>query len=208
MNGVKEAYDRASGEYARLYFHELDDKPLDRDLLRVFLSRLRAEGTVCDLGCGPGEIAAFLRSEGQRDLIGIDLSSGMIEEARRLQPDVRFETGDMLALHLVDNSIAGIAAFYAIVTLNVEELAKAFSEMYRVLKPGGLLLISFHTGNEVVHAPDFHAQDNPLDFYFFEPDTIKDLIVRAGLQIEDLLVRDPYPDKEYPSKRCYLFARK
>jgi ubiquinone/menaquinone biosynthesis C-methylase UbiE len=72
----------------------------------------------------------------------------MLEEARRLNPQLAFRQGNMLALELPDNSLAGIVAFYAIVHLPRAALPRAFREMARVLKSSGRLLLSHHIGEE------------------------------------------------------------
>ena len=83
------SYDRVAEEYARRYFHELDHKPFDREQLARFAERVRDVGPVCDLGCGPGQIARFLHGLGV-DAFGIDLSPGMVALAARLNPALRF----------------------------------------------------------------------------------------------------------------------
>jgi len=45
------------------------------------------------------------------EAFGLDLSPRMIETARRLNPDIPFHEGNMLALDIPDNSLAAIAAF-------------------------------------------------------------------------------------------------
>jgi hypothetical protein len=56
-----------------------------------------------------------------------------------------------MALDLREGTLAGIAAFYAIVNIPKSWLPSAFLEMCRVLKPGGLLLLAFHIGNKMPH---------------------------------------------------------
>ena len=46
------------------------------------------------------------------DVYGVDLSSGQIECAPRLNPDIKYERGDVLALDAADGSLAGVASFY------------------------------------------------------------------------------------------------
>lgn len=146
---VRQDYDRIADEYARHLFHELDGKPKDRELLLRFAA-LAGDGKVCDMGCGPGHVARFLRDNGDQQVSGLDLSPVMLEHARRLNPDIEFEEGDMLSLPLADNSLAGITAFYAIVNIPEDSLPAVFREMIRVLQPGGLLLLAFHVGHEVL----------------------------------------------------------
>src|SRR6476469_4914219 len=58
------------------------------------------------LGCGPGRVAAFLAAKGV-EVVGIDLSLGMLEMARRAHPDLRCAVGDLGALPLANRSLDG-----------------------------------------------------------------------------------------------------
>jgi SAM-dependent methyltransferase len=205
---IRESYDRLAEEYARRIFSELQHKPADRKLLECFAAEVAGRGEVCDMGCGPGQIARYLRDAGA-SVFGLDLSPRMLEEARRLNPDISFREGDMMALDLPDGTLAGIAAFYAIVNLPSESLLMVFQEMARALQPGGLLLLAFHAGDEVVHEDELWGRSISMDFHLFQPLAIRQLIEAAGLAIEEIIERDPYPpDVEYQSRRAYIFARK
>jgi ubiquinone/menaquinone biosynthesis C-methylase UbiE len=205
---VQSSYDRVADEYARHIYDELRHKPLDRQLLDRFADRVRGTGIACDLGCGPGQIARYL-SERKVEICGVDLSPGMIERARQLNPDIEFAQGDMLSLSWPDQAWAGIAAFYAIVNLQPTDLVKAMREMHRVLQPGGWLLMSFHIGEEVEHVDDLWDCQVSLDFYFFRPEQVIRDLCSAGFAIEEVTERDPYPPEvEYQSRRAYVFARR
>src|ERR1700685_1991503 len=119
-------------------------------MLDRFAAEVRGRGEICDMGCGPGHVAGYLRDAGA-NVFGLDLSPGMLEQARRLNPGIPFREGNMLALDLPDETLAGIAAFYAVVNTAKESLPSVFREMRRVLQPGGLLLLAFHAGDEVLH---------------------------------------------------------
>jgi SAM-dependent methyltransferase len=153
---IQSSYDRVADEYVGHVYDELRHKPLDRELLDRFADRVRGAGLVCDLGCGPGQVARYLRDRGVA-MCGVDLSPGMVERARELNPGVEFRQGDMKALDVPAEAWAGIAAFYAIVNLPPGEVAQALREMRRVLRPGGLLLLSFHIGEEISHVEDLWA---------------------------------------------------
>jgi ubiquinone/menaquinone biosynthesis C-methylase UbiE len=146
---VRSDYDRIAAEYARRLYGELTGKPKDRELLLRFAAEVRPGGEVCDLGCGPGHVTRFLADAGVH-VFGLDLSPEMLVHARRLNPDLEFREGNVLSLSLPDDSLAGIAAFYAIVNLPVESLPVAFREVQRVLQPDGLLLLAFHMGGDVI----------------------------------------------------------
>jgi len=205
---VQASYDRVAGEYARHIYDELRHKPLDRQLLDRFADRAKGTGVTCDLGCGPGQVARYLHDHGVM-VCGADLSPGMVDRARELNPGIEFRQADMLALDSADGAWAGITAFYAIVNLPPEDLVPAMREMYRVLQPGGLLLLSFHIGEETLHEDELWGEKISLDFHFFRTQQVTDCLRSAGFVIEEVIEREPYaPDVEYQSRRAYILAQK
>jgi SAM-dependent methyltransferase len=203
---IRRSYDEIADEYERRISGELEGKPFDRDVLKRFAQQV--QGKVCDLGCGPGHVTAFLRGQGA-DVFGIDLSPVMVEIARRRQPDLVFEVGDMLALNLPVKHVTGIVTFYSIVNLPERMLPVVFREMLRVLQPGGLLLLAFHIGDQFAHYEELWGRPICLDFYYFEPVRIRRMLESAGFAIEDAVERDPYPPEvEHQSRRAYVWARK
>lgn len=206
QSAIRIAYDIASEAYARKFIGELDHKPFDRELLKQFSSVVGAERPVLDLGCGPGHTTAHLKSLGL-EVTGVDLSQKMIETARGCFPHAHFAVGDFFALPNESSSIAGIVAFYCIVHLEPDQLFAAMAEMYRVLCGGGVLLLSFHAGSDIVRAENFLGTKAVLDFRFFERDQAKAALSAVGFDPIDVHVREPY-ETEHPSKRCYVFAHK
>jgi SAM-dependent methyltransferase len=208
LTSVRDSYDKLAEEYATQIFGELKDKPLDQELLNRFASEVRGRGEVCDMGCGPGQVTRYLHEAGV-NVFGLDLSPGMLEQARKLNPGLRFRTGNMLGLELENASLAGITAFYAIVNLLEESLPLVFREMHRVLQPSGLLLLAFHVGNEVVEVQEMWRQPVAMEFFYFQPSAIRQYLEAAGLEIEQIIERGPYvPEVEHQSQRAYIFARK
>jgi ubiquinone/menaquinone biosynthesis C-methylase UbiE len=207
VENIRRNYDRLAADYSAHIFEELRNKPVDQELLTRFAKDTRGNGEVCDMACGPGHIARFLH-QAQVSVFGLDLSSKMVEEARRLSPSIPFRLGDMLALDLPDQSLAGIATMYGIVNLPGYSLPTAFREMWRVLKPGGLLLMSFHIGDQEVAVPELWGNPVTMPFYFLDPAKIRRMLEETGFDIEETVERDPYPDIEFQSRRAYVFARK
>jgi SAM-dependent methyltransferase len=207
-DAIRASYDRLAEEYGCRLFHELDQKPLDRELLTRFAAQTAELGPVCDMGCGPGQIARFLHDLGN-SVFGLDLSPRMVEQARRLNPDVSFCEGNMMALDIPDRSLAGIAAFYAIVNIPKASLPIVFREMQRVLQPGGLLLLAFHIGDDVLKEKELWGQPISMNFFLLPTQEIRRYLESAGFDIEEVIEREPYAsDVEYQSRRAYIFARK
>jgi SAM-dependent methyltransferase len=201
------SYDRVADEYVRRIFDELQHKPLDRQLLDRFAESVRDIGPVCDLGCGPGHVARYLHARGV-EVVGIDLSTAMIGQARRLNPSIEFRQGDILSLAANDESWVGIVAFYSIIHIPRAEMRNALAELRRVLRPGGTLLLAFHIGDETIHLDEWWSQQVSLDFFFFRTDEMEAYLRDAGFEIEETIEREPYPEVEHQSRRSYIFARR
>ena len=205
---LRDSYDLVAEDYAEEFQSELDKKPFDRKMLDWLAERVGDLGVICDMGCGPGQVARYLHDVGAK-ACGIDLSQGMVQQAQRLNPGIPFEQGDMLALRdVADNSYGGIAAFYSIIHVPQQYIVQALRELGRVLQPGGTLLLTFHIGREVVHKDEWWGKEVNVDFMFCETGAIKADLATAGFELAEVIERDPYADVEYPSRRAYIFAQK
>jgi demethylmenaquinone methyltransferase/2-methoxy-6-polyprenyl-1,4-benzoquinol methylase len=109
----------------------------------VELAALEPQHRVLDLACGTGDIT-FLLAERVTDgqVIGVDITPGMIEIARRkLRPNeakIRFEVADIMHLNFPECFFDRITVGYGV--RNAPDIAELFSEIFRLLKPGGRFL--------------------------------------------------------------------
>lgn len=201
---TRRSYDAVAGAYADGLRDELSGKPLDRALLAALLEQRPSGTPVGDLGCGPGHITGWLAAQGAA-AVGIDLSPGMIEVARREQPGAEFRVGDLLSLPAADGEFGAVIAFYSLIHLDPGELPAALAEMYRVLRPGGLILLTFHVGTEVRHFDAWLGHDVDVDFRFHETRDVAAALTSAGFTLQAQLERRPYP-AEVDTRRAYLLA--
>ena len=207
MSALEDSYDRVADEYVRRIYGELEHKPLDQQLLDQFASQVRGVGLVCDLGCGPGHVARYLHERGV-PVCGVDLAPEMVKRARELNPGIDFQVGDMRRLDVPDGAWAAIVAFYSIIHIPRAEVVAVLREFFRALAPGGLLLLGFHIGSDVLHLEELWNQQVSMDFYFFRTEEMAGYLNSAGLEVEQIVERDPYPDLEHPSRRGYIRACK
>ncbi|HSL45185.1 MAG TPA: methyltransferase domain-containing protein [Anaerolineales bacterium] len=207
IHNTQTSYDQVATEYAEKFKDEMDDKPFDRACLERLSHEVGDLGPICDMGCGPGQIARYLHRQGV-DTLGVDLSPRMVAEAQRFNPEIHFHQGDMLSLPDANNSWGGIAAFYCIIHIPREQVVDALREMKRVLKPGGLLLLTFHIGEEVKHLDEWWEKPVNLDFAFYQPEDMEIWLKEAGYELVETLIRDPNPEVEVATRRAYVFARK
>jgi SAM-dependent methyltransferase len=203
---LQTSYDRVAAHYATEYFEELARKPLDCQLLDEFANSMKGVGDVCELGCGPGQVARYLKDRGV-NMRGIDLSLEMVRVATRLNPDILFEQGDMLSLTLDDDSLAAIVLFYSIIHIKREDVTRALQEMHRVLTPGGRLFLTFHGGEGELHRDEWYGETVSIDFRLFQRDEMSSYLEAAGFGNIKVVERAPY-EFEYPTKRVYAFASK
>ncbi len=210
--GVQAACDAVARAYHDQLGDELAGKPLDRAVLQAF-TELAGAGTIADVGCGPGHVTRFLAARHAR-VIGVDISPAMIGVAREHAPTLAFAVGSTLQLPAADGAWSGVIALYSIIHLTAGDRALACREFARALRPGGWLLAAFHidspdfAAGEVNHLTTWFGQAVELDGYFLEPAGVVHRVEAAGFTVSATLIRSPQPDIEYPSRRCYLLARR
>jgi len=209
---VQAAYDAVAGAYDRQLSDELDAKPLDRALLTGVVELVGA-GTIADVGCGPGHVTRFL-AQRHPDVVGIDLSPGMIAVAREQASELALEVGSMLRLPVADGTWAGVIALYSIIHLTADERVAAFGEFARVLRRGGWLLVAFHVdipefaAGQVSRLTTWFGERVEIDGYFLDPSDVLGPLQAAGFALVASLERQPTPGAEYPSRRCYLLCQR
>lgn len=206
QSDLQTGYDKVAEHYATEYFNELARKPFDCELLDRLAERFKGKGRVCELGCGPGQVSRYLKDRGV-DVRGVDLSPEMVNVASRLNPDISFSAGDMLALDFADNSFAAFVLFYSIIHSQREDVVRAFQEMRRLLIPGGSVFLSFHRGDGELHRDEWFGQKVSIDFRLFQPEEMSGYLECAGFAGIVTVEREPY-EFEYPTTRVYMSASK
>lgn len=115
---------------------------------------------ILDAGCGVGWGSVLLADGGAESVIAVDISPVAIEAARGRDGAERvdFRIGDLQDLGLEDDSVDVVVCFEAIE--HVYRPAAAFDELRRVLRPGGILVISSPN-------PGVYVSGNPFHFHEF-----------------------------------------
>ncbi|MGA3020509.1 MAG: class I SAM-dependent methyltransferase [Candidatus Micrarchaeales archaeon] len=134
---------------------------------------------ILDVGCGGGRDSLHFM-EKNYEVTGIDFSSGMLKEAKRRVPNVRFIKMNMLNLEFPDASFDGIwccASLLHIKKADVPEVLYGFS---RVLKDDGVLFISVKEGEgEIIKKRD---DGNTLFFANYSQKEFLELIKGSGFE--------------------------
>ena len=114
-------------------------------------------GLTLDVGCGEGRLTRELSSRGY-DVVGIDASTALVDEARAADPSGRYEVASIDALPF-DDGAAQLAVCVNVLP-HVHDLAAAAAELARVLAPGGAFLIG--TIHPVAHAGSYDEETGEL----------------------------------------------
>ncbi|HYG15515.1 MAG TPA: bifunctional demethylmenaquinone methyltransferase/2-methoxy-6-polyprenyl-1,4-benzoquinol methylase UbiE [Bacteroidia bacterium] len=121
---------------------------IDKAWRRTAIKKLSAvkPQSVLDIATGTGDIAFEVHKRLKpQTLVGLDLSEGMLsfarEKARKkgLKNAITFVKGDSENLHFADNSFEAVIVSFGV--RNFENLEKGLTEIARVLKPGGKLVV-------------------------------------------------------------------
>jgi ArsR family transcriptional regulator len=143
---------------------------------------------VADLGCGTGFLAAWLAERGAQ-VIAVDHSEGMLgaARARTRGPGVDYRKGELDALPLGDGEVD--AAFVNLVWHHLPDHGAAAREMFRVLAPGGVVVVS----DLAPHHAEWMREGMGDLRLGLEPEQVVATLLRAGCT--DLVVepaRDRY----------------
>lgn len=111
----------------------------------INLLRSEKPKTILDIATGTGDFAIEALSLGPDKIIGVDISEGMLDIGRRklkklrLDQKIELRTGDSERLLFDDNIFDAVIVAFGV--RNFEHLEKGLADMYRVLKPGGTVVI-------------------------------------------------------------------
>jgi SAM-dependent methyltransferase len=205
LRATRDSYDTVATSYAELVKPDFGRSPLGLAMLGEFVELVRASGPVGDIGCGPGHLTAHLNEVGV-SAFGIDLSPGMVEIARKKNPGFRFEVGSMTALEPADGELGGVVSWYSIVHMALEQLPEVFAEFFRVLAPGGHLLLAFKAGDRKTPLNHAYGHDVSLTVYWQSPERVAPLLEQAGFLVQARLVRAPGGMDKGP--QAFVLARK
>ena len=204
---TREAYNKAAEKYKQLFYNELDKKEFDRNILDEFSSYFHSDSIVLDAGCGPcGHTTSYLSKKGF-NVIGIDISEKCIELAMEHNSDVHFEVGDFSELKYRNNYFDGIISYYSLIDTPKIFVKNVLYEFKRVLKPGGVLLLTVKEGRTEGYQNELLGIEVEIFFTLFTKDEIRLYLTESGFEIITLHQRQPYTD-EIEIDRIFVLAKK
>lgn len=144
-----------------------------------------ADGNVVgDLGCSYGSLTELLANHGRSlELHSCDLTPAFVEACQKRVPSTKAIITDLCALDYADNFFN--AVFVVEVMEHIQEPVTAFEEIRRVLKPGGVCLITM-PNRDWFHFEKYDAERRrfqPVDDHFYSVGEAEDLIKQGGLNV-------------------------
>lgn len=197
---TKKYYDRNAANWVGLRSN-LNYCQKEFEEFRQFLPN----GSIIDLGCGTGRDASLFVTTGY-DYVGVDLSDGMITEARKLFPKTSFKKMDLSDLKFKDNSFDGLWSFAAYLHIPKNEISDSIKEANRVLKTGGFGYIAIKKGS---HERYQDEGVNKRYWSFYGKNQFAKILTNNGFEIikfwEDK--RDYNPPTDRSVYLCYFVKK-
>lgn len=137
---------------------------------------------VLEAGCGEG-YGADLIADVARRVIGLDYDEATVAHVRARYPRVDIRHGNLAELPLPDASVDVVVNFQVIEHL--WDQAQFVSECFRVLRPGGVFLVS--TPNRITFSPGRDTPLNPFHTRELNAAELTELLETAGFEVEDTL---------------------
>ncbi len=136
-----EAYENIARQYVEKWFESSVMEPM----LSRFLQYMGNFSMVLDVGCGPGRDTLSMSNK-KADVVGVDLSTAMLVQARKKAPDCQFRRMDMRKLLYPPATFDGIWASASLHHLSINDAIHTINEFKKVLKPLGILAVTVEQG--------------------------------------------------------------
>lgn len=155
---------------------------------------------VLDAGCGPGRDARALAAHGL-PVLGVDLSQGMLDEARQRTPmrlpkgAIRYAIMDLRRLDLPDACCRGVWCSASLLHIPRKTAPRAIGELARVVRPGAPVIVFLKRLGEgeserMVPYPVPHVTDLSRFYAYYTPEEARMLVEDAGLAVVDVMTTD------------------
>lgn len=123
---------------------------LEKPAMYSLLPSLKNKDLLC-LGCGTGEECNSLMRKGAKSIVGVDISKGMIEVAKKNFPELDFRVGDVENLKFKKESFDLV--YSSLMMHYIQDWKKPLKKIYSLLKPKSKFIFSTH--NPVSYAGEF-----------------------------------------------------
>jgi SAM-dependent methyltransferase len=205
---VRAAYDTVAADYTAAFADDLFALPVERFMLDTALATRPASGgpLALDLGCGPGSVTAYL-ADNDAWPVGIDLSRGMLAQARTRSPGLALVQADLRSLPVTSRRAGLVVAYFALQHLPRPDVPAVLTEIHRSLVPEGVFLLATHLGSGDVFLDVFLGHHiRTVGGALYSREELLALLRDSGFEVDLERHRGPLPH-EADTQRIYLLAR-
>jgi ubiquinone/menaquinone biosynthesis C-methylase UbiE len=150
--------------------------------LDEFVSILAPKSKVLDVGCAGGRDASIFCEKGF-DVVGIDVVDIFINEAIKSVPGAAFKIMDARELNFTDGYFDAVWARSFLLHFDNKTASKILKSFYRILKPGGKLLLTVKKGSGSRFEIDSISGSHKRFFKFFSKPEIETIVKKSGFWI-------------------------
>jgi ubiquinone/menaquinone biosynthesis C-methylase UbiE len=170
---------------ASYYTQTWFDSPMIAALNRFIKLLPNNNNRVLDVACGSGRDSSYLAKEGL-EIVGIDLSTGMINEARARVPKVDFHVMDMRDLQFRANYFGGIWACAALVHIPPQEIPRVLQSFHHVMSDQAALFIAVQEKMPEIGRNNPIIAEDGRYFAFFSEVEMVDWLKGAEFELIDI----------------------
>jgi SAM-dependent methyltransferase len=198
---TRDGYDVVASDYARLLPDTRYEAAPDLAMVDHFVTGLvatSATARVLDAGCGTGRMIGHLQTRGPSlEVVGADLSSAMVSQARAAHPGRQIDVADLNDLPYDGESFDGVLAWYSIIHTPPHALGPVLGELTRVLRPRGALLLGYQAGTGDRRLDRPYGHDVELHAFLHHTPYVRSALESAGLAVATVLDRGARPGEPY-----------
>lgn len=165
--------------------------PRGRAVLEAYLPYLNKEDVLLEAGSGLSAVVITLRRMGYT-IIGLDYAENALHLSRQYDPELTLLAGDVHALPCADNSVGAYLSFGVLEHFE-HGMQPALKEAYRILKPGGVLVLTIPYPNLIWRLAQWRRQragKTLIDESFYEStysrQALLDNVTAAGFDIASI----------------------
>ncbi len=198
-----EIYDRIAEEYSR-NFDSVDSEG-DLVFLNAFLTHLKPNSYVVDIGCGTGFSAGYFVKKGMR-AEGSDLSSSMIAIAKRNYPEIPFLVADMREFSPKEKADA-VWAGYSLFHFEQEDFEKTIRQVRSYLRSEGIFGLVMQEGEGELERDEPFLPGEKIYLHLYTEEQLKSILEKCGFEVIEQKRKIPLHPNEFPYNKLLLIAR-
>lgn len=207
MNKVEQSikvYDAIAQKYADTFDVDFSDNPrIDK-----FVDYLPKDALVIDVGCGTGIVTKYIQSKGVQ-VSGIDLSTSMLEIAKKNHSGIEFRQEDIRSMQYPKDHFDGIWAGHSLFHLTRDEFGDALFKFNKMLKDKGVFGFMMNEGSGDIELPEPLDSSLKIPLTLYTETQLKESLGHANFKILETEYKEPIESSEHkPYRKLLILAGK